>query len=157
MSEYQKTKAEIATLQKKAKELRRKEMAAVVVAIRKHIKEFDLTPADLGFKGYVQVAGLAKAAPKGARGKKAAGPARAAKYRNPATGETWSGFGVPPAWMRQALASGATKESFLIAKAAPAKKAAAAASKKPAAVTAKAKPVAKKATATAKKKPAPKK
>ena len=37
-----------------------------------------------------------------------------AKYRDPATGKTWTGRGREPAWMREALASGKQKDDFLI-------------------------------------------
>lgn len=36
------------------------------------------------------------------------------KYRDPKTGKTWSGRGMKPVWFREALASGASKESLLI-------------------------------------------
>lgn len=41
----------------------------------------------------------------------------AAKYRDPATGTTWSGRGIRPRWMTEALASGKAQDDFLIAKA----------------------------------------
>jgi len=63
-------------------------------------------------------------------GKKASGKKGvvAPKYRNPETGETWSGRGRQPVWFAKALKkSGVTAESLLISgavakKAAPAKK-----------------------------------
>lgn len=38
----------------------------------------------------------------------------AAKYRNPVSGETWTGRGLAPRWLREKLDQGATKEQFLI-------------------------------------------
>ena len=38
----------------------------------------------------------------------------APKYRNPETGETWSGRGRTPVWMSQAVEQGAKKDDFLI-------------------------------------------
>ena len=38
----------------------------------------------------------------------------APKYRNEATGETWSGRGIKPKWLSSAIAGGATLESFAI-------------------------------------------
>lgn len=38
----------------------------------------------------------------------------AAKYRNQATGETWSGRGLQPKWLRAAIAAGAALESFKV-------------------------------------------
>ncbi len=34
------------------------------------------------------------------------------RYRNQATGETWTGRGLQPAWVRQSLANGATLSQF---------------------------------------------
>lgn len=39
-------------------------------------------------------------------------PGRTVAYRNPATGETWSGRGVQPAWLRNALGNGRTLAEF---------------------------------------------
>jgi ParB/RepB/Spo0J family partition protein len=54
----------------------------------------------------------AKAAP---AAKKKAGKAKAAqqvRYRDPATGQTWSGRGLQPNWLKAAIADGATLASF---------------------------------------------
>jgi DNA-binding protein H-NS len=40
-------------------------------------------------------------------------PAKA-KYRDPASGATWTGRGLKPKWLAQALAAGKKLESFLI-------------------------------------------
>ncbi|MFN3593197.1 MAG: H-NS family nucleoid-associated regulatory protein [Thiobacillaceae bacterium] len=37
-----------------------------------------------------------------------------AKYRNPATGETWTGKGRKPGWLVQALAQGKSLADFAI-------------------------------------------
>jgi len=54
-----------------------------------------------------------------ARGKGAAGASRrqsvAPKYRDPASGTTWSGRGRTPVWLNNYLAQGKAKEEFLIA------------------------------------------
>lgn len=41
-----------------------------------------------------------------------AAAAKAVKYRNAATGETWTGRGLQPAWMKKALADGAKLSDF---------------------------------------------
>ncbi len=38
----------------------------------------------------------------------------AAKYRDPATGSTWTGRGLKPRWLVAALESGRTQDEFLI-------------------------------------------
>jgi DNA-binding protein H-NS len=46
--------------------------------------------------------------------KKAAGSKVAAKYRNPATGDSWSGRGLKPKWLTTALAGGAQLSDFAV-------------------------------------------
>ncbi|MBO1034302.1 H-NS histone family protein [Delftia sp. SD018] len=78
--------AQIAAAQAEAK-------AQAVAAARALIQEHGLTAADV-FP---------------AQGKKAKGSVSAPKYRDPATGATWTGRGKPPNWI-----SGKVRESFLI-------------------------------------------
>lgn len=85
--DYQK---EIAELQKKAEEARRTELAGAIAQIKSLMKQFNLTIKDLKLKdGKVS---------------KASGKAVAAKYRDPISGETWTGRGRSPAWAAQAKA-----------------------------------------------------
>jgi DNA-binding protein H-NS len=42
----------------------------------------------------------------------------AAKYRNPATGESWTGRGLQPKWLKAALGEGKQLSDFVIADAA---------------------------------------
>jgi DNA-binding protein H-NS len=93
--------AKRAELDKKITEARREEHAAAIARIRELMDEHGLTAAD--------VAG--KAAP--AR-KKSGGAKVAPKYRNAATGDTWSGRGLQPKWLRAALENGAKLDDFLI-------------------------------------------
>jgi len=51
---------------------------------------------------------------RGARGSKARGSKVKPKYRNPATGETWTGRGKRPRWFAAALAAGKKEKDFLI-------------------------------------------
>lgn len=37
-----------------------------------------------------------------------------AKYKNPATGDTWSGRGIKPKWLQEALKAGKAVEDFAI-------------------------------------------
>jgi DNA-binding protein H-NS len=57
-----------------------------------------------------------KKAARKARGSKLKGRKVAPKYRNPKTGETWSGRGAMAGWMTAAIKAGKKKDSFLIAK-----------------------------------------
>ena len=60
-----------------------------------------------------QAAVVADLAPKAAAGKRS-GAKVAPKYRDSATGDTWSGRGLQPTWLRQALASGKDISEFAI-------------------------------------------
>jgi DNA-binding protein H-NS len=102
MSSYKQLKAEIVRLEKQAEAARLQEKAGVIAAMRTTIAEFGITAKDLG------LVGRAKAGAK--KGSKAP---PAAKYRNPQTGETWSGMGHAPKWMAGAVKRG-RKDDFLI-------------------------------------------
>lgn len=97
--EYQK---EIAELQKKAIEARRQETAVAIAQIKALMKEFDLSIADLEIRPVKK--------------RKSAAPPSPAKYRNPASGATWTGRGRAPAWAAEAKSAG-TLETLLIDKA----------------------------------------
>lgn len=98
MATYKELKAQAEALLQQAEAARRGEIAAVVAEIHARMKEFGITLADL--KG-------------GAKRTKPRAPV-AAKYRNPATGETWSGRGRAPRWLADAMAKGRSKDEFLI-------------------------------------------
>ncbi|MCU0841776.1 MAG: H-NS histone family protein [Thiobacillaceae bacterium] len=99
MSTYKELQDQIAALQKQAEEARKQEIAAVVNEIKAKMAEFGISVEDLGY------------AARG-RGRKR-GASGAYKYRNPATGETWTGKGRKPGWMVKALQEGKTMDSFL--------------------------------------------
>lgn len=104
MKTYSALKAQIDKLERQAATIRQKEVREVVAELKKTIAEYELSAADLGLTG-------------GARKDAARKPRRAgsvtvgvAKYRNPQTGDTWTGRGRPPAWIVDAK----DRESFLI-------------------------------------------
>lgn len=109
MSSYQDLLAKKAALEKQAAELdkalsdaRRAERAGVINQIKSLMAEHGLTVADLGGKAGGK-------APSASAGRKVA-----PKYRNTATGETWTGRGLQPKWIAAALASGKKLEDFAI-------------------------------------------
>lgn len=110
---------QIAELKKKADGLRQAEAKSAIAQARELIQRFGLTAEDLGLSGRGSKR-VAKAASKA----KAPG---APKYRDPATGKTWTGHGKPPGW----IAGVADRSAFLIQAeaAAPAAKPRAAAKK----------------------------
>ena len=108
MKTYQAVRAEIAKLEKQAEELRRQELRNVIAQVRQAIAEYGLTAADLGLAG-----AKLRGAGRGKGGKRAASRAAGAgvaKYRDPKTGQTWTGRGRPPAW----IADAKNRDAFLI-------------------------------------------
>ena len=109
--------AQIDSLQKKAADIKAREFASTVQEILAKMAAFGITTKDLqakpkGKAGAKSTAKAAKAV-KSAKSKKAGTPV-AAKYRG-ANGETWSGRGLMPKWLKTAVDAGQSKESFLIA------------------------------------------
>ncbi|MCL4669036.1 H-NS family nucleoid-associated regulatory protein [Burkholderia pseudomallei] len=93
---------------KRAHEIRAKEKPAAIERIKAEIAKYELTAEDLGLNAST-VSGKEKtttAAAKGTVGKP--------RYRNPDTGQTWSGHGKRPHWYTEGLNSGKTEGYFLI-------------------------------------------
>lgn len=96
MPTYQALQLQIEQLQAQAQEARKRELASVIAEIKQKIIDYDLNLSDLGF---------IHSKPSRA-GAKAPQPP---KYKNPHTGQTWSGRGKPPHWI-----AGKNKDKFLI-------------------------------------------
>jgi DNA-binding protein H-NS len=96
MKSYKAIRAQIAKLEQQAETLRQTQVKAVIAQLKKTIDEYGLTAEELGL-------GAVKAKAKALRGvRKAAGTRKsvgAAKYRDPKSGQTWTGRGRPPAWI----------------------------------------------------------
>jgi len=96
---------QLAALDGQINEARRAERQETIQKIRELMTAGGVTVEDLG-KG--------SATPtRGQKGPKA-GAKVAAKFRNPASGETWSGRGLKPRWLAEALKDGKAVEDFLI-------------------------------------------
>jgi DNA-binding protein H-NS len=93
--------AQKAAIEKQIVEAQRGARNEAIAQVRTLMGQYDLTLADIGSKA---------AAPARAKTAKKV----AAKYRNPATGETWSGRGLQPKWLKAALASGRTLTDFSV-------------------------------------------
>lgn len=104
---------QIETLERQAEALRKAEVADVVKRIKEAISVYGLSAADLGFGGAVRKAagGGAPAAKSGRAGRKLGKVAP--KYRD-AAGNTWTGRGNQPRWLRAAIESGKKLEDFRI-------------------------------------------
>jgi DNA-binding protein H-NS len=106
MKTYAHIKAEIAKLERRAEEALKEEVAGVVRRIKDAIAAYGLTAEDLGLSGANPSRGRASKA-----GSSSTRPSRGvAKYRDPATGKTWTGQGRPPAWIVDA----ADRDAFRI-------------------------------------------
>ena len=99
MSSYTELQREIARLMQQAEAARKAEIRAVIDDIKAKMPEYGITAADLGSSG---------------RSSRAKGTTVAAKYRNRATGETWTGRGKMPRWLQAEVNSGKRREDFLI-------------------------------------------
>ncbi|MEO5881613.1 MAG: H-NS histone family protein [Caldimonas sp.] len=88
-------------LEQQIEQTKKHERGDAVNKVRALMAEYGLTVADLG----------GKAAPKARSG----GTGKvAAKYRNASTGDSWSGRGLQPRWLKAALASGKKLGDFVI-------------------------------------------
>lgn len=97
--------AQKAALEKQIADTQREERATALAQIRDLMSQYGLTMADIG--------GRAASPGPSARGA-GKGSKVAAKYRNPATGDTWSGRGLKPKWLTAALESGKSLADFAL-------------------------------------------
>lgn len=104
MATLQELLAQKAAIEKQIIETQRTERAEAINRVRALMAEHGLTVADLGMKS-------------AAASSRAAAPARskvAPKYRHPDTGETWTGRGLQPKWLKAALAEGKKISDFAL-------------------------------------------
>jgi len=113
MSAYQDLLAQKAALEKQQAELERQindtlraERAGVIAQIKSLMAEHGIALADLG--------GKVGRTPKAATTATPATRKVAPKYRDPSTGETWSGRGLQPKWLKAALETGRSLEEFSV-------------------------------------------
>jgi DNA-binding protein H-NS len=93
--------AQRAALEKQIEETTRAERAGAIAQVKALMAEHGLSLADLSTRAV---------GPK----PKSGGGKVAAKYRNAATGESWSGRGLRPNWLKAALAAGNKLEDFAV-------------------------------------------
>lgn len=99
-----------ADLEKQIAAARRTERAGVIAQITALMDSHGITLEDLGAKPAKAARGKAA----GGKSSAMAGRKVAAKYRNKATGDTWSGRGLQPKWLKAALAAGQKIEDFAV-------------------------------------------
>lgn len=91
--------AQRAALEQQIAQTQREERQKAIAQIRTLMTEYGLTATDLN----------ARPAKQSSTGSKVA-----AKYRNKATGETWSGRGLQPRWLKAALTGGKKLSDFAV-------------------------------------------
>jgi DNA-binding protein H-NS len=110
--------SQIQKLQKQAADIKTREFDKTVEEIRAKMDAFGITAKDLqtvkrGVRGGKGKKTLITRKSPGKGASKAAGSTVAAKYHGP-NGETWTGRGLTPRWLKSLLEQGRTKEDFAI-------------------------------------------
>jgi DNA-binding protein H-NS len=100
MASYQELVAQIEGLKRQAEDARKQEMAGAIAEIKNIMAKFGIDPSDL-FPA------------RGAKIKRA--PSGIVKYRDPVSGQGWSGRGRRPGWVGELEAQGKTIEDCRVA------------------------------------------
>ena len=101
MASLQELLAKKEALDREIELTQRQEHSSAIAKVRALMSEYGLTLADLSSKNPV-------------KSKPEAGRKVAAKYRNTSTGESWSGRGLQPKWLKAAIAAGRKLEDFSV-------------------------------------------
>jgi DNA-binding protein H-NS len=101
MSDLKDLLAQKAAIEQKIEEAGRRQRSDAIARVKSLMAEHGLSIADLS----------ARTSAKPAR---KAGAKVAAKYRDAATGNSWSGRGLRPNWLKAALAAGRKLEDFAV-------------------------------------------
>lgn len=113
-AEKKRLQREIERLSKQAEALSKKERAPIIAGIIRDMKAYAITPDDIA-----QAFGPKKRESKSTNAAKRTSSGRAKatvqpKFRNPETGETWSGRGRAPRWIVGAEIAGRSRDEFAI-------------------------------------------
>lgn len=100
MSSLPELMAQKEALEKRIADAQRTERAEAIQQIKTLMDQYGLTVADLSVKSNA--------------GRTRKGSKVPAKYRNPASGDSWSGRGLQPKWLKAALASGGKLSDFAV-------------------------------------------
>lgn len=101
-SSLQNLLAQRAALEQEIEAAQKRERQEAIARVKALMSEYGLTLADISPKGTSTKAGVSK------------GTKVPPKFRNAQTGETWSGRGLQPKWLKAALASGKKIEDFVV-------------------------------------------
>lgn len=109
----QKIEKEIQKLKKQAEALKARQRTPVIRDIVRKMREYEVTLEDISKAFFKGKASASKRSPGTTDKPKRTVPP---KYRNPATGATWTGRGKAPRWVSEAEAQGKSRNDFLIIK-----------------------------------------
>lgn len=101
MTSLQELIAQKEALERQIDLTRKQDRSEAISKVRLMMGEYGLSVSDLSLKG-------AAKAPAGTGNKVAA------KYRNDATGDSWSGRGLQPKWLKAAMSTGRKIEEFMV-------------------------------------------
>jgi DNA-binding protein H-NS len=99
MSNLQTLLEQRAVLDKQIENTRKNERTEAITKIKNLMSEYDLSLQDITGKG-------------GSKLSSKAGSKVPAKFAHPQTGETWSGRGLQPKWLKSAISSGKKLQDF---------------------------------------------
>lgn len=108
MATLQELIAQKEALERQIHEVTTEGRTKAIEQVRALMAENGLTLADLGNKS------SGNGSSKTAKPKSTTGNKVAAKYKNKSTGDSWSGRGLQPKWLKAALASGQKIEDFAV-------------------------------------------
>ena len=119
MARLQDLLAKKAQLDREIADTQRKEKSAAVAHVKTLMEQYGITAGDLGRRkpgrpAKAETATAAAPAAGSKRRSKMAGKKVPPKYRNKATGDTWSGRGLKPRWLADAIAAGKKLSDFAI-------------------------------------------
>jgi DNA-binding protein H-NS len=101
MPSLQELLAQKEALDREIERTKKQERADAIEKVRALMAQYGLSVSDLAVRS-------------ASKGKAKTGRKVAAKYRNVASGETWSGRGLQPKWLKAALASGKKLQDFAV-------------------------------------------
>ena len=104
MNKLQQLLDQQAALEKEIDATRRQQKSEGIAQVKSLMTEYGLTAADLSVR----------TGPKAGTSKAGKGVKVAAKFRDAATGSTWSGRGLQPKWLKAAITSGRKLQDFTI-------------------------------------------
>lgn len=96
---------QLAALDRQIEDARRAERQSNIAKAKALLAQLGLTAADLGSSSEKTSSTKPTLKPRGKA---------PIKFRHPATGETWSGRGLKPRWLRTAIEGGAKVEDFAV-------------------------------------------